>query len=144
MRYDRTDETEAMIQRANAAKSAPLPGLFEIQHPAPSQPAPASEHAADALTFTEKGRNRRAKQLLTILALIGSRDCGYTGDEIDAVTNAGSGSITARVDDLRTMQYIVTRHDISRKTRRGKPAAVQMITDKGRDRLKEEAQKAAA
>lgn len=133
------DEAEEMRRRdlARRRNTPELGGLFEIQHPAPSVPSPASEHAADALTFTEKGRNRRAKQLLQVLEIIGSRESGYTGDEIDAALGLGSGSICARIDDLRGMGYIDTSETIKRKTRRQFPAAVQFITPKGRERLRE-------
>ena len=129
------DEAEEM-RRKTRPVMAPIGGLFEIQHPAPSQPAPASEAAADSLTMTRRGKDRRATQLLRVLALIGSRESGYTIDEIDYETGLGSGSICARIDDLRTMGYIDTSETIKRKTRRQFPASVQFITTKGRERLK--------
>lgn len=130
------DEAEDMIRRAHEAKNAPLPGLFEIQHPAPSVPSAASEAAADHLTFSRRGKDKRALQSLRVLELIASRESGYTIDEIDQALNIGSGSVCARIDDLRSMGYIDTSTKVFRKTRRGRNAAVQFATVKGRERLK--------
>ena len=133
MRYDDEPEHErAMRLRRNAQ---PIGGLFEIQHPAPSAPTPASESAADALTFTRRGKDRRALQLLQVLECIGSKEAGKTIDELDAETGFGSGSVCARISDLRSAGYIDTSTTIFRKTRRGKNAAVNFITAKGRARL---------
>jgi hypothetical protein len=129
------DESEHMRTRP---VSAPIGGLFEICHPAPSVPSPASESAADALTLTRRGKDRRALQLLHVLECIGSKEAGKTIDEIDLETGLGSGSVCARISDLRTMGYIDTSATIARKTRRGKNAAVNFITVKGRARLAEQ------
>ena len=131
------DESELARWQENARKrtAESLPGLFEIQHPAPSQPSLASEQAADSLTHTRKGKERRATQLHRVLALIASRESGFTIDEIDAETNMGTGALCARVDDLRTMGWIDTSGTIMRKTRRGKNASVHFATPAGRRRL---------
>ena len=125
------DEAEELVRRAN---EEPF-GLFAIQHPAPSVPSATSEAAADALTFTAEGKARRATQNMTILALLCSRESGYTRDELDAATNFGLGTICARVKwDL--MPTYVAETDQTRPTRRRKPATVLVITDAGRARLR--------
>jgi hypothetical protein len=133
------DEAEDMARRARERKAAPTTGLFEVRFPAPSGPAPASEAAADHLTMTRRGKDKRARQALRVLELIASRESGFTIDEIDSALNIGSGSACARIDDLRTMGYIDTSTTVFRKTRRGRNAAVQFATIKGRARLKEAA-----
>lgn len=133
MRYDETEHERAVRLRH---LRQPIGGLFEIQHDAPSAPSPASEAAADALTHTKRGKNTRAIQLLHVLACIASKEAGKTIDEIDLETGLGSGSICARISDLRAHGYIDTSATIFRKTRRGKNAAVNFATVKGRERLK--------
>ena len=132
------DESELARWQENARKrtAESLPGLFEIQHPAPSQPSPASEAVADALPMTRRGKDKRALQLLRVLECIAEKEAGKTIDEIDVELGIGSGSACARIDDLRVMGYIDTSTVIFRKTRRGRNAAVQFVTPKGRERLK--------
>lgn len=132
MRYDESEHERAVRLRN---LNTPIGGLFAVQHPAPSVPSPASESAADALTHTRKGKDRRATQLHRVLSLIASRESGYTIDEIDAETNLGTGALCARVDDLRTMGWIDTSATIMRKTRRGRSAAVHFATPSGRAKL---------
>ena len=125
------DETEELIRREHAAKRPQEPfGLFAIQHPAPSAPRETSENAADALQ-TPSGRIKRETVARRILGLIASREAGYSSPEIE---EAGyyTGTVCARVDDLRFLGLIETSETIRRRSKRGHDASVHFVLAKGR------------
>jgi hypothetical protein len=109
------------------------PSLFDIAWPAPVVPVDTSEAAADALTHTEQGRARRRATQMVVLELVG-RSGGATIDEVDEITEYGTGTICPRVDELRAAGWIETTA-AKRLTRKGSAARVHVITKLGRDVL---------
>ena len=130
------DEMEELIRREHAAKRPMEPfGLFAIQHPAPSVPSSTSEAQADRLTHTEAGRAQRTTQCDEILLLLSRCESGYTRDELDTALGYGLGTICARVRWDLIPTFVDESDEITRPTRRRKPAKVLFITPAGRKRL---------
>lgn len=112
-------------------RPAPQPDP-RIEWPAPSVPSAASENAADALTRTPEGKQRRASQNVRILRLLDTTARGFTRDELSEATGIPIQTICARIGhDLIARGYVDESETITRLTRSGKPAAVLFITVKG-------------
>ena len=125
----RGDEAELARWRENVSRDQ-VKGLDLFAFPAPSAPRETSENAADALQ-TPAGQVKRATVALRILALIASRESGYSSPEIE---EAGyyTGTVCGRVDDLRVTGLIDTSETLRRRSKRGHDASVHFVLEKGR------------
>lgn len=121
-------DAEHYVPRRAALLVDELP-LFAA--PAPSVPVPTSEAAADAVDGPA-GRRRAADIRARILALLCSRESGFTCDELEVETGVPGNTIRPRLAELHTMGLIEASTSITRPTRTGKRARVVFATTKGR------------